>query len=189
MKIVYNSPVVLTFALACTLVLAVNLATGNLLLPLFSVGPTMHWSNPLDYLRLFTYVLGHAGVQHLVGNMMMLLLLGPLLEEKYGAKLLLGMIAITAVVTGLLQVLLFDESLLGASGIVFMMIILASVTNAKRGTIPVTLLLVVVLYIGQEFYNAIGSDQISQFAHIIGGTCGAALGLARVGRATTRTAS
>jgi len=188
-RVHYNSPVVLTFALASAVVLVANVVTGRGLDFLFSVGPGMNWAAPLDYVRLFTYVLGHGSVDHLTGNMMMMLLLGPLLEEKYGAGRLLGMIAITAVVTGLLHVLLFDEGLMGASGVVFMMILLASVTNAQRGTLPLTFVVVVLLYLGREVVSALGDDNVSQFAHVLGGGCGAALGFLGPARAKRSTAS
>ena len=79
---------------------------------LFYVPGTMDWDNPLAYVRLFTYVLGHEGWYHLLSNLMVILLIGPLLEEKYGSLQLLEMIAITAGVTGALNILLFDTALL-----------------------------------------------------------------------------
>ena len=66
--------------------------------------------------------------------------------------------------------------LLGASGVVFMFILLSSVTNARRGRIPLTFVLVVLLFLGQEVWNGLTQDNVSQFAHVIGGLCGAAFG-------------
>ncbi|MBQ5443835.1 MAG: hypothetical protein IIU29_01500 [Erysipelotrichaceae bacterium] len=43
---------------------------------------------------------------------------------------------------------------------------------------PITLILVALLWLGQEIYNGIlSADNISQITHIIGGVSGAALGL------------
>ncbi len=176
MKIQYNSPVVLSFALTCTALLIIDAVTGGAIAPFFTVGSTMHVADPVDWFRLFSHVLGHAGVQHLMGNMMLILLLGPMLEEKYGPIRLLGMIVATALITGLLNVLIFPGGLRGASGIAFMFILLSSVTNARRGYVPLTFVLVVVLYLGQEIWSGLGEDNVSQFAHIIGGLCGAAFG-------------
>ena len=65
--------------------------------------------------RLFTHVLGHAGYSHYMGNMLLLLLVGPPLEEKYGSRTLLLTIAVTALVTGLAQFIFFPQTaLLGA---------------------------------------------------------------------------
>jgi membrane associated rhomboid family serine protease len=174
MKIQYNAPVVLTFALICTLVLLLDAVVPGDLMMFFTVPG--HFSGVLDIPRLFTHVLGHAGVMHLYGNMLLILLLGPILEEKYGAMQLLGMIAATALVTGLLNIAFLDSGLLGASGVVFMMILLSSITNVRAGMIPLTFILVVALWLGQEVWDAMGSDSVSQFAHIVGGGCGAAFG-------------
>ena len=59
------------------------------------------------------------------------------------------------------------------------MILLASFTNFKRGEIPLTFILILVLYLGQEVMNFFRSDNISQFAHIAGGFCGSLFGFLR----------
>lgn len=113
-------------------------------------------ADPLTYLRLFTHVLGHAGYSHYMGNMLLLLLVGPPLEEKYGSRTLLLTIAVTALVTGLVQFIFFPQTaLLGASGVVFMMIVLSSFTEMKKGGIPITLILVVVFYLGGELVDGL----------------------------------
>jgi membrane associated rhomboid family serine protease len=127
------------------------------------------------YLQLFIHVIGHADWNHLFGNFSFILLVGPILEEKYGSRDLLLMILVTALLTGLLQVTFFQHSLMGASGIVFMLILLSSFTNAKGG-IPLTFVLVVVLFLGKEVVSSFGEDNVSQFAHIIGGVMGGIFG-------------
>jgi uncharacterized membrane protein YdcZ (DUF606 family) len=89
------------------------------------------------------------------------------------------MIAITAFVTGVLNVLLFRSSLMGASGVVFMMILLASFTNFSHGEIPLTFILVLILYLGGQLFESFRTDNISQFAHIVGGFCGSLFGFFR----------
>ena len=67
---------------------------------------------------------------------------------------------------------------MGASGIVFMMIAMASLSGMKNGCIPISLVLVLLLYLGGEIVNGILlKDTISQFAHVLGGICGALLGI------------
>jgi len=114
-----------------------------------------------------------------MGNFAFVLLLGPILEEKYGSGSLLFMMLITAFVTGLLNVLVMNTGLLGASGIVFMMILLVSFTNIRSGEIPLTFILIVALYLTREIVNAVRQDTISQFAHIVGGICGSLFGFMR----------
>ena len=86
------------------------------------------------------------------------------------------MILITGLITGLINVMFFDTGLLGASGIVFMLILLVSFTNVKRGELPITFILVALLFVGKEVLHSLQADQVSQMAHIIGGACGSLFG-------------
>lgn len=182
MKLKFNSPVVLTFSLICVAVFLLDkLLVGNLM-PYFALGH-VSLTNPVSLVTLFTHVLGHASIEHLIGNLTFILLVGPIVEEKYGDKRTLFMIVITALITGILNMLFFHTGLMGASGIVFMLILLASFTNSKHGEIPITFILIAVLFIGKEIISSLQNDQISQFAHIIGGVVGSFFGFAsRAGR-------
>ena len=178
-KLQYNSPVVLTFALVSLAALLLGkLTDGWTTQHLFSV-----WHSPLSdfltYPRFILHVLGHADYSHYIGNMMMILVVGPSLEEKYGSRNLLNAIIITALVSGVIHWAFFPGSaLLGASGIVFMMIVMASLAGMRDGGIPITLILVLILYLGGEIVDGIMlSDNVSQLTHIVGGICGAFLGL------------
>lgn len=176
MKIQYNSPVILTYALICTGVLIIDNFLFDIM-PFFTVYPVWDLGNPVWYFQLVSHVIGHANWNHLVGNFALILLIGPILEEKYGSKDIFWMILITALITGFLQIVFADTGLLGASGIVFMMILLGSFTNSQVGHIPLTFVLIVILYIGREVFDSLGTeDSVSQFAHIIGGICGGIFG-------------
>ena len=178
LRITFNSPAVLIFALACVAVQVLNIATGGASnRTLFSVYRSS-LANPLTYVRCVTHVLGHADWGHLMNNMMLLLILGPMLEEKHGTANLVIVMVATAVVTGIVNMLFFPRvALLGASGIVFAMILLSSITRTKDGAIPVTFLLVAVMYIGQQIWQAVTvRGNVSYMAHICGGAVGAALG-------------
>ena len=187
MKIKYNAPTVLTFAFISAVVLILSQTVMRSL--------TEHWfvvngrgsfspGSLRSWVTLFTHVLGHANWAHLISNFSFILLIGPILEEIYGSLSIFIMICITALVTGVLNLLLFSTGLLGASGIVFMMILLASFTNFSKGEIPLTFILVLVLYLGREIYNSFGSGSgnISEFAHIVGGFIGSLFGFFRVPR-------
>ena len=134
--------------------------------------------SPLTYIRFFTHVLGHSGWSHYIGNMSYILLLGPMLEEKYGSQKLLEVIGITALVTSLVNYILFPGiALCGASGIVFAFILLTSFTSFREGELPITVILVALVFIGQQVYEGLFlHDNISNLSHIIGGIVGAAIG-------------
>ena len=176
MSIKYNSPVILTFALICTAVFFLDIGLSGAVMQYFRVGTSVDATNPLSIFSLFSHVIGHSSIDHLLGNMTFILLLGPIVEEKYGSKFTLFMIIITALITGILNVTFFSTGLLGASGIVFMLILLVSFTNVKGNQIPLTFILVALLFVGKEVLQIMGSDQVSQFAHIIGGVCGSVFG-------------
>ena len=177
MRITYNAPFVLTFTFLCVTISVLNAFWEPGLVPVFfTVYPDMPFSDPVSYFRLISHIAGHANAAHLVNNFVFILLLGPILEEKYGSKKIFLWVIITALITGLLNNFFFDTALLGASGIVFMFILLSSFANFKTGEIPLTFILVIILFLGKEVVQALGHDNISQFAHIIGGVCGSFLG-------------
>jgi membrane associated rhomboid family serine protease len=175
-RIQYNSPVILSFSLLAVAVHLLNIVIPQFTLKFFVINPFMSFSNPLDYFRLFSYVLGHASWDHLFGNLAFILLLGPILEEKYGSKSMLIMILITAVSSAILCGLIFHTAALGASGIVFMLIVLASIVDVRAGTIPLTFVLVAAIFLGREIVQISQADNISQLGHIAGGTFGALFG-------------
>lgn len=177
-KITYNSPVILTFTILSFIATLAGIFTGQKALGLLFSVYRAPLSSPLFYLRLFTHVLGHAGLSHFMGNFTVILLVGPMLEEKYGSRRLLVMLIFTAFITGIVNVIFFpNTALLGASGTAFMMILLSSFANSKEGEVPLTLIFVAVLYLGSEVVNGLlADDNISQMAHVIGGACGGVFG-------------
>ena len=179
----YNSPVVLNFAIISLCVLALDVFTSGWSTTKFFSVYASSPTDPFAYIRLFGHVLGHAGYAHFISNMTLFLVVGPPLEEKYGSRRLLFAIVITALVSGLVQVFFFPTTaLLGASGLVFMMIVLSSLAGARNGGIPLTLILVIIIYLGGEIMDAFTQkDNISQLTHIVGGLCGAFLGLFAMG--------
>ena len=175
----YNSPVILTFFLLSLGALFLGRYTGGWTTThLFSVYRSS-LKDPLFYFRLFGHVLGHGSWDHFINNM---LVVGPPMEEKYGSLPLLKGILLTALISGVLQCLLFPRTaLLGASGIVFMLIMLASLSGFSGG-IPVTMLLVAALYLGQQVYDIIFvRDNVANFMHIVGGVCGTVFGYVNAG--------
>jgi len=173
----FNAPVILWLTIIALGVLIIDNITGGSMVRMFAAFRT-RWTDPMQYVRLFSYVFVHADVAHYVGNFMMILAIGPMVEEKYGSRNLIWFIAITTLITGLVNVLFFPAvATVGASGIVFMLILLASFTNIQQGKLPITVPLVAILYLGNEVMQGLfADDNISQLSHIIGGLCGAVAG-------------
>ncbi len=177
-KITFNSPVILVFVMLCFIATLLGvISNGKITQEIFM---TYHskLTNPLTYLRFITHVLGHASWEHFIGNASFLLLLGPILEEKYGSMIMLKSIILTAVATGIVNYIFFqNQGLCGASGVVFAFIIMASFASFGNGEIPITFILVAIIFIGQQVYNGLTiNDNVSYMAHIIGGGIGSVIG-------------
>ena len=177
-RITFNSPVVLSFVIISFGAMVLNYLTAGMSNRLLFMTYHSSLASPLTYVRFFTHVLGHSGWSHYIGNMMYLLLLGPMLEEKYGSRTIIEVILITGLVTGLVTWILFPSiALCGASGVVFAFIMMTSFTSFKEGEIPLTVILVAVIYIGQQVYEGLFvQDNISNMGHILGGIVGAVAG-------------
>ena len=177
-KISYNAPITLTFVIVCFIATILGVITRAAVTRVLFMTYRDSFANPMTYLRLFTHVFGHSGWSHFIGNASYLLLLGPMLEEKYGAKGILMVMGITSVVTALINFIVFPNvGLCGASGVVFAFILLASFTGFKEGELPLTFILVAIIFLGQQVVEGVTlRDNISNMAHIAGGIVGAAFG-------------
>lgn len=177
-RVTFNAPVVLCLVALCFIATLVNLIVLNITGNLFFV--TYHSSllSPLTWIMLISHIFGHASWNHLIGNMCYLLLLGPMLEEKYGSQTIAIVAAVVALATSLINYIFFPSSALcGASGVVFAFILLSSFTGFKEGEIPLTFILVALFFIGQQIFEGITiKDNISNMSHIVGGIIGGFLG-------------
>ena len=178
-RLSFNAPAVLSFALICLGAQILNVITGGGSNgAVFSVYRSS-LLDPLTYVRAVCHVFGHADWGHLINNMMYLLILGPMLEEKYGSSNIAFVMLVTAVVTGVLHMAFFGAGvrLLGASGVVFAFILLSSITSSRENAIPVTFLLVAALFIGQQIWQGVTEGgNVSYLTHIAGGVVGSCLG-------------
>lgn len=177
-RITFNSPIVLGFVIISLGVMVANYLTAGVSNQLLFTTYHSSLTSPMTYVRFFTHVLGHAGWSHYIGNMMYMLLLGPMLEEKYGSRAIIEVILVTGLVTGVVTWMFFPGiALCGASGVVFAFIMMTSFTSFKEGEIPLTVILVAIIFIGQQVYEGMFvSDNVSNLGHILGGMVGALAG-------------
>jgi membrane associated rhomboid family serine protease len=172
-KIQINSPVIIGLFIVSLIALILNALThGGANRLLFSTYRSSIF-DPLTYIRAFTHILGHSNWTHFMNNFLYILLVGPMIEEKYGSTNLLFMVLITAVITAIINTIISRNALLGASGVVFMLIIMGSFVNIQSGKIPITLVLVFIFYIINEVISGIfNKDNVSHLSHLIGAICG-----------------
>lgn len=178
MKITFDSKATLTLAVLSILGLFfVNTSADSN--SIFVLNGDFQPENPVWYISTLTYIFGHSNFEHVVGNLSLILLLGPLVELKFGWQKFTIMVVSTAFLTAVLHTLLWDNGLIGASGIAFMLIVVTSLLNTRGKDIPITFILVVLIFLGQEIYSSFKNDQISHFAHLFGGAMGAFWGFYR----------
>lgn len=174
-RITYNAPVTLSFTIIAAIILILDQwIFKNLIISWFAAPSRdlFEISNITNYFRILFHVLGHSGWEHLLSNMAFVLLLGPVVEERYGSALLVIMMCTTSAVTGVLNACFSASMLVGCSDIAFMLILLTSFTSIKKCEIPLTFILILALYIGREIVNSKDAQNISVLAHIAGGLCG-----------------
>ena len=173
----YNSVLILSYFFISLIVLILNAITGGKTNQVLFSSYRSSLLNPLTYIRFFTHAIGHTGWHHFSSNFLTMLLIGPMIEEKYGTINLLVMMLITAGITGIINTIISKKAILGASGNIFMLIILSSMVNLEAGKIPITLVLIFFFYITNEIIEGIfKKDNVSHMAHLIGAICGVIFG-------------
>ena len=183
-RIRYNSPVILTFSLLTVAILLLDRTLWRgLAEAYFAADGHMVWGTPWEWFRRFSHVLGHASWEHLTGNLGFILLLGPLLEDRYGTAAMIFTILATALVTAAVHILFGNSLLMGASSVAFMLIVLASLSEFRAGRVPLTFVLVAAIFLWRELAFAFGAADVTSIASLVGGAVGAVLGyMAKRGR-------
>lgn len=179
-KIQYNAVVILSYFFICLVILILDkLVQGRLVNNLFSTGRNDSLLNPLTYFKLISHSLGHSSWDHLYNNFLKILLIGPLIEEKYGSLNLLIMIILTSLIIGIINRIFSKNRILGASGIAYMLIVLCSFVNIESGKIPITVVLIILFFVVDEIINLLKrkKDGISHLGHVTGASCGILLGI------------
>lgn len=173
----YNSVLILSYFLISLGALILNYVTFGKSNDILFSSYRSSLINPLTYVRFFSHAIGHQDFKHFTNNFLYILLIGPMIEEKYGTINLLIMMLITAGITGIINFIIGKKRILGASGIVFMLIMMTSFVNIQTTKVPITLILIFLFYVVNEIIDGVSKkDNISHTGHIIGAICGCFFG-------------
>lgn len=173
----YNSKVILSYFFISLFACFLNFITKSKSNKLLFMSYRNSIFSPLTYIRLFTHSIGHKNLNHLINNFLIILLVGGMIEEKYGSINLLIMFLITSLIIGLYNIIFHNNCILGSSGNVYMLIVLSSFSNITEGKIPLTLILILIFYVTSQVKKSIlENDHISYNSHIIGALCGIIFG-------------
>ena len=154
-RLVFNSPAAIIFSLISILVFALDffIAKGKLLSFLFTCPGNKNCiisfsvSNPLDYIRLFTRVFASESFSALLVNILFILILSPLMEERFGSVIVTLMMTFSALISGVINLVFSSLPAEGAGPLVFLLIALSALSSLTKKDIPLSWILVFVLYI------------------------------------------
>lgn len=189
LKIKVNAPVTIAMTMLCLLFVVITQQvlkhfSINLVEKTFSaVGNAksavpFNFKNPVHYLRILLHVFGHSNWIHFSCNFSLILILGPILEERYGSPAIIIMSSVAIIVSGLLNACFFTSAIMGADSIVFMMILLSSYAALTKGEIQIPVVMLFILFICMEFFMEIsgGIKDIAKISQLAGGICGSMFG-------------
>jgi len=130
--------------------------------------------------RLVSAMFLHGGLEHLLGNMVALYILGLGCEHAFGSLPMLGIYALAGIVGGLASAAVLPAPTLGASGAIFglMGCVVAMLARRRRQLHVRDGRIGIVLAVWAVFQLAMGflSPRVANMAHLGGLLAGAALG-------------
>ncbi len=183
LKVSYDAPVTLTFVIISAVFFLLNtflLKNGGLaklLASPTSVSGTLPFivSQPLSYLRLLFYIFGSNEGSILFTNLILIMLLGPAMEERYGSAIIGIMIFVSALFSGVLNACFCPESLVGPLPLVSMMIFLNAFMSFSKKKFPLSFVAVIVFFVVLQILEGLGILKI--IICIAGGLCGSLFAL------------
>ena len=178
LKFSYDAPVTLTFVIVCAvLFLLNNLVIKNGALSNVLASPTSQTGSlpfivkqPLSYLRLLLYIFGAENVNSFMTNLLIILVLSPAMEERYGSVIIGIMIFVSALFAGVLNACFCDVSLAGPVPVICMMIFLTAFMSFSKKTVPITFLCVIIAFGILSITSGMGVVRF--IICIAGGLCG-----------------
>ncbi len=183
LKISYDAPVTLTFVIVCALIFLLNVLLirngksggfEKIFASPTSQGGVLPFipSAPLSYFRLLFYIFGSEPgyAYELFTNLILIMLLGPSMEERYGSVIIGIMIFVSALFSGVLNACFLETSLVGCVPLVSMMIFLNAFMSFSKKKFPLSFAAVMVLFVLVQFFTGAGILRI--IVCIAGGLCG-----------------
>lgn len=168
LKVYNDSPVTVCFALLALVAFALDtfVLKGKLLASVLTCpggklsSPSFNFSSAADYIKLLLHVFGFSSWNAVFINCLFVLMLGPELEERYGSPVLALMLAVSALVTGVLNACLSPAPVFGASCVVFTMIFLTGMTDLAKKHIRISWIFIFVFYIIYQFYSVYSGNDV-----------------------------
>ncbi|MFM9058646.1 MAG: rhomboid family intramembrane serine protease [Planctomycetaceae bacterium] len=189
----YTAPVTLALVIACSVAFCWQVTSGGLesLEALVDSGALVR-DSLLDgeAWRLLSSMFLHGGIEHLVGNMLALYVLGIGCEHAFGSATMAGLYVAAGVAGGLATAAVEPAPTVGASGAIFgLMGCLIAVLQRLRRTVHVRdrrIGGVIAVWAVWQLALGFASPFVANFAHVGGFVAGAVLGFCVPPRAAFR---
>lgn len=191
-KLTFNFPVTVTFVIVATVLFLFDIFVfkGKIYSSILTcqgskqAAIAFDFKSATDWTSLLLFVFGNSKWELFFTNQIIILLLGQILEERYGSVMLALMMFISILVSGVLTACISTVPLSGAGCVIFMMAVLVSLTELTKKRIPLSCVLVFVLFLSFEIYkniNGVSGSNILQktcgvIIEMIGGICGSIFG-------------
>lgn len=177
---VFDAPVTIVFCLISVILFAFDtfVFKGTLNERILSSPTTISGtlpfmiSKPASYFRLILYAFSASNFILLLSNLLFLLMLGPAMEERYGSVVIGIMTGVSVLFSGVLNACFCETSLRGCMPVIFMMIFLNSFMSFSKKKIPVSFILIFILYTAKETAGKKLSETVGLIICISGGLCG-----------------
>jgi membrane associated rhomboid family serine protease len=174
-----DAPFSLIFSFLCVLVQCFSFVLGTSFAPTYFGVPSLSSFNMLSifsYFRMVSQIFGHSNWQHLSGNITYILLIGPNCEREFGCYTICVIVLLTAISSSLSHIFFGPRNSiqLGASGVVFMFILLNSLIETKSHRVPLTFICQVSIWCTKEVLDHLFDQDggISHLAHLTGALVG-----------------
>ncbi|MDD7416751.1 MAG: rhomboid family intramembrane serine protease [Treponemataceae bacterium] len=135
------------------------------------------YRNVADYFRILLYPFGFSSWNQLTANLVFILLLFPKIESVFGKLFSSMLVLITVAFAGVICVCFSNSVIYGTSGIVCMLLILAIFISADKRQIPLSYILLAVIYFAREIVSIIDTNTIEVFCHFAGSLAGSLVGI------------
>ena len=140
-----------------------------------AAGPRPIWLTALSAMFM------HAGFVHLIGNMLYLWIFGDNVEHRFGHRVFLAFYLVSIVISGLCQIAISPNPVIGASGGVMAVVFLTAMYYPRMTVLlffilPIELRWLAVLYAVVDLFGFVNprGDSVAHFAHLGGAAFGVA---------------
>lgn len=140
----------------------------------FALWPNSEFERPYQYI---THMFLHTDLLHILFNMLIFASFAPIVEKKYGQGKFLLLYLLSGIGAAFLHIYITGDQIpmVGASGAIFGVVILATLIDPKMkvflfGLLPISIMYITSILLILELYQGIinPNDGVAHFAHIGG---------------------